>query len=524
VTPASRGAQPAIALQIADVSKTFPGQRALDHVSVEFRAGTVTALLGHNGSGKSTLIKLLAGFHKPDSDSGSVAVNGQQLKLPVAAGAAYDAGLRFVHQDLALIDEVSIADNFAMVSGYRNSGHLAPVSRRRQHEIVLTAFERLGIHESPEAKVASLGPTTRAMVAVARAIQDVGETGVDTSRHVLIVDEPTASLPHDEVDLVLDVLRAVRATGAAVIYVTHRVEEVLSIADEVTVLRGGQVVEARPRAGLTAEDVVRLIAGKSLTAVSPALATKRLLEPVLELRDVTARRLRDVSLTVGRGEVVGVAGLTGCGRSELTRIITGAQTPESGQMFLGGAPLVPRSPRDALDRGVASVPQNRASDGCVLGLSVQDNLSLGTLSEYSKRGRLNRKRERERAVATVERFNVVPADVQALMRNLSGGNQQKVIIAKALRHSPQLLVLDEPMQGIDVGAKREIAQILRSLAEDGMSVIVGSADIQDMIGLCNRVFVLSRGRLAGTLSADKLSEDRLLLMSSSLLQVTEGLE
>jgi ribose transport system ATP-binding protein len=500
-------------LSVSGLSKTFAGQRALDDVTMSFPAGQITALLGHNGSGKSTMIKIFAGFYEPDEER-TVDVFGQELTLPVSPREAHEAGLRFMHQDLALVDDLTIADNFAFVDRFRTRGDLGPINRRREHRRVAEILATFGVDEDPGRRLGDLDTTTKTIVGMARAVQDSRSSKDDAGHHVLFLDEPTAALPEEEVERVLDVMRAIKDRGGAVVLVSHRIDEVMQIADRVAVLRDGKVVAERERAGLDPDGLVELIVGGA--GVDEGKRSKAPTEEItLQVRDLRGNRLRGLDFDVRRGEIVGVAGLVGCGRSELARILAGAQRAEAGACTLNGAPYEPKTPGDALGAGVAYVPQDRRGAGCITGMSLQENLSLGLLGRYFSGGWLNLRAERRATTAAIEEFGIRPPDPRRLVAYLSGGNQQKAVVARAVSRRPQLLVLDEPMQGIDIGAKHEVARIIRKLADEGVSIVVGSTDAADLVGLCERVLVLNRGRLAAVAEGVDVAEERLTLMAAN---------
>ncbi|MBS1862099.1 MAG: sugar ABC transporter ATP-binding protein [Actinobacteria bacterium] len=495
------------------MSKTFAGQRALDDVSTAFPAGEITALLGHNGSGKSTLIKILAGFYDPD-DERTVDVFDQELTLPVSPRQAHEVGLRFMHQDLALVDDLTIADNFAFVDHFHTRTDLGPISRRREHQRVGEVLATFGVEEDPGTQVGDLDMTTKTIVGMARAVQDSRSSEDDIRHHVLFLDEPTAALPQDEVERVLEVMRGIRDRGGAVVLVSHRIDEVMRIADRVVVLRDGRVVAQRERAGLDPDGLVELIVGGS--AADEGRRSKAPEDGVtLSVRGLCGPRLRGLDFDVRRGEIVGIAGLVGCGRSELARILAGAQRAESGACSLAGTPFEPKTPADALRAGVSYVPQDRRGAGCITGMSLQENLSLGLLGRFFARGWLNLREERRSTREAIAEFGIRPPDPRRLVAYFSGGNQQKAVVSRAVSRNPTLLVLDEPMQGIDVGAKREIAQIVRNLADEGVSVLVGSTDAADLVGLCERVLVLNRGELVAIAAGAEVAEERLTLLAAN---------
>ena len=520
--------QTTAALSIRGISKTFTGQRALNDVDLDIRAGEVTALLGMNGSGKSTLIKILAGVYAPDA-GGTVSVRGRDLALPLTPAAAHSAGLRFLHQDLGLVDALTIADNFALSDGFF-ARSLSPVRIRKEHAHVAATLELLGIHEHPGRLVGDLSPSTRTMVGIARAFQHrgMGEgTGEGTGepdarsgapadvdalrRNILILDEPTASLPAGEADRVLALLDMLRSHGGTAVYVSHRIEEVRRIADNVAVLRDGRLVADEPLGQRDAAAIVSLVIGRELEAPAVRPVEGREAAVLLSTRGLSGPRLKDIDLEVRAGEIVGVTGLIGCGRSELVRLVSGAQQPTAGTMTLSGEEYAPGSAAAAIAEGVACVPQNRRRDGVVLDLGVGENLTLGRLRRFTRGPVINRAAEKAAAEDLAVRFLVKAASLKAPVRSLSGGNQQKVVVARAASGSPRMLLLDEPSQGVDALARQEISRLLKELADDGVAILVASTDYDDFVGLADRVVVLDRGRTATELSGPEITEDGIAL-------------
>lgn len=500
-----------VALSLRNVSKTFTGQLALDGVSLDIPASKVTALLGMNGSGKSTLIKVLAGVYQPDA-GGSLSVRGQDIPLPLTPARSHEAGLRFLHQDLGLVDMLTVADNFALSDGFKAAGLFGPIRRRRHLDHAQATLQLLDIHVDPSRLVKDLTPSERTMVGIARAFQSEDATVETLRRNVLVLDEPTASLPAEEASRVLDLVETLRSHGGTAIYVSHRIEEVMRVSDHVAILRDGRlVVDEDLGEGRTAREMVSLVVGRRLEPAPMRDAEAREGEVLLQATGLRGHRLAGLDLSVRTGEILGVTGLVGCGRSELVRLLAGAQQPNGGQMSLAGEPYAPSSPATAIDAGVACVPQDRRRDGVVLDLSVSENLTMGRLHHFTKGPAIDRREEARHVDELMGDYLIKAASASIPVRSLSGGNQQKVVVARAASFAPRLLLLDEPSQGVDALAKQEIANLLRSFADSGVAIIVASTDYEDFPGLADRVLVLDRGRIAGELVGDEITEDNVAL-------------
>ncbi|RKT31465.1 monosaccharide ABC transporter ATP-binding protein (CUT2 family) [Microbacterium sp. AG1240] len=495
------------AVEVKNISKTFGAQRALDDLSVSFDSGRVTALLGQNGSGKSTLIKILSGFYTPDPGHGQALVHGDALALPSNPRQVHAAGLRFLHQDLAVVPAMSVSDNFALTERFTGVVRGGFIAQRRQDARVSETLDRLGVPVRPSELMSDLAPAQQTMVAIARAF-------FEAERPTIFLDEPTASLPESEVQKVLAALRTAVDAGASIVYVSHRLDEVRQIADDLVILRDGRLVADTPNAGHTTKELVELVLGRTAPTSARGRSIKRR-EPVLVVDAVSGPRLQGISLEVGRGEILGVTGLIGCGRSELARILAGAQRPSTGALTLNDRPYAPTSPRAARRRGVGYVPQDRRAEGVVAGMTVAENASLSVLSRVTRAGLIQRGSERELADALIRRFGVVPHAPERLVGDLSGGNQQKVVFARNAALDLSVLVLDEPTQGIDIGARAEIADTCRDLAASGIAVIVASTDFDEIASLCDRVLVLDRGRIVDEVAGDDITVQRLTSSSFS---------
>lgn len=500
------------AARILGVSKTFAGVRALHDVEFNVERGTITAFLGMNGSGKSTLIKILAGVYHPDSAS-AIEIAGESVDLPLTPVSAHRHGLRFLHQDVGLVDAMTVADNFAFVDRFRGAGLVGPIDAKAQRAHVRKTLERFNVGIDPDTPVSELTPTLRTMVGVARALQDdsAGEDDRDADK-ILILDEPTAALPPEEVDIVLTALEELRARGGTIIYVSHRIDEVSRIADHIVVLRDGHLVADEPKGEMTSDDIVAKIIGHRLEKNVTEVASAQKGDVLLTTEGLAGERLNGVDFTVSAGEIVGIAGLVGCGRSELMRLLGGSQSPTAGRMTLHGKAYAPKSPSDALDVGVATAPQDRRREGIVLQMTVSENMTLGRLGKLARGGRVERQREKSTVEGLINSFKVKTPSPGQTIALLSGGNQQKVVLGRAAGFGADLLLLDEPTQGVDANAKSEIASLIREQAAKSVGVVVASTDFEDFIGLAHRVIVLDRGRVVGSARGEEITVENLSLI------------
>ncbi len=490
------------ALRITELTKSFAATKALKSVSFEANPGEVHALLGGNGSGKSTLIKVLAGVHA--ADSGSLEVNGNLFDGgAITPLRAREAGLRFVHQQRSTFSDLTVAENLVLGHGYETSAGRIRWKAVRQH--AATVLERFSIDADPDTLLGDLSPATQTMVAIARALQD--QEG--SLSGVLVLDEPTASLPAVEVDLLLGALRRYADAGQTILYVTHRLDEVLELADRATVLRDGSVVDTVSCDGLTHGGLVELIMGKRIASLMDREPAPVRGSTVLEVTGLAGGPVREATLSVSTGEVVGVAGLLGSGRSSLLRLLFGEIATESGSISLGGEAVSFGSPREAMDAGVAYVPEDRPGEAGFDALSVMENMGMASVSRYFRRGRLRHRQERADAADAISAYLVKASSAKAPLSSLSGGNQQKVIMARWLRRAPRLLLLDEPTQGVDAGARLELWQLVRRAVDQGTVVLVVSSDFEELALVCDRALIIRRGRIVTEVSGADLSPSQL---------------
>lgn len=499
-------------VQISGLCKEFGENRVLDDVDLTFHSGSIHALLGANGSGKSTLIKILAGYHSPSA--GSIALHGEPLALPATPAAVHQAGVRFLHQDLGLIDSMTVADNLALALGFERTA--STIRWKRQYASAARDLASVGLDDvDPRALVGSLGPVQQTLVAMARAVR-----GLEPGRGVLVLDEPTARLPNAQVDELLDRCRLLRDSGVALIYVSHRLDEVFAMADQVSVLRDGRVVFSDAISATDEERLTRMITGQKQAAGAAVTheADRRAPLPAdaevkLALHDVCGTFVQDASLQLRRGEVLAVTGLVGSGRSELGRLIFGSQAITAGQISHGGKVLDKISPQDSIRRGIGYVPQDRRQGG-IPTFDVATNLSLADLQRYLVNGRLSGRSQRSVAVEAIARLNVRPADPDRLLRELSGGNQQKVILGKWLQLDLDVLILDEPTYGVDVGARKSILDtVLARVADSGLSVLLLDSDIDLVARYAHRVLVMRRGRIVRELAGEAITTEHIAASS-----------
>jgi rhamnose transport system ATP-binding protein len=487
-----------IVLRATNVTKMYAGVQALAGVSLELRSSEVHALVGENGAGKSTLIAVLTGATQPDR--GEVAVRGERIsRLTPRAAKAF--GIAAIYQQPALFDELTVAENIALgVEGGRAWGRVDWRERRRRATNLLA---RVGAHIDPEAEAGALGMAQQQLVEIARAL------GADA--RVLVLDEPTASLSKDDTDNLFRVLRELRADGVAMLYVSHRLEELPSIADRVTVLRDGKTIATRAMRDLSREQLVQMMVGRELDSVFPERG-RFAADTVLELRSVgcSATGVRDVTLALRAGEIVGVSGLVGAGRSELARTIFGLTPADQGEILMHGRHVRIVSPSDAIENGIAYVPEDRRRHGVVLGMPVRENVTLAALERLSRFGALDFRRERELATELTHRLGIKTASIHSLVSTLSGGNQQKVALSRWLVTNPLVLLLDEPTQGIDVAAKLEIHALMAKLAEQGVAILMISSDLPEILGMSDRVAVMRGGSIVSVLDRSDATPERVL--------------
>jgi ribose transport system ATP-binding protein len=490
--------EPEILLSLRSVSKRFPGVLALNDVSLDVRAGEVHVLLGENGAGKSTLIKIVAGVYR--QSSGTVAIRGHEVRHR-SPREARSAGVSTVFQELSLVPALTVEENLFLG---RLPGRGGFVARRKMRREAAKALERIGADVPLKARTGSLPRSSQQLVEIARALVD--------DAAIMIFDEPTASLGERESDHLLHVIRGLAGSGLGIIYITHRMREVHELGDRVTVLRDGELVATRGVDDVSDSELVQMMTGRQVDALYPGSHAEP--GPVrLQLAGANGAGLHDVSIEVRAGELVGLAGLLGSGKSSVGRACFGLDRLSSGVIIVDGAVLSRPSPVRSLRKGLMYYPSDRRHEGLALSRSMLENLTLGSLKEADAQSAgifVRRRRERQIAAESTRRLGIRPAEPGRRMQLFSGGNQQKVLLSRGLLRGAAVHIFDEPTVGIDVGAKADVYQVMRQLCDSGRGVLVISSDLPEILGLCDRVYVMHEGRVTGELTGDDITESNVL--------------
>ncbi|GDX94372.1 sugar ABC transporter ATP-binding protein [Planctomycetia bacterium] len=510
-------------LAMSGITKRFPGVTALSRVSLSLAAGEVLALMGENGAGKSTLMKILGGAYPPDE--GQIVIDGQAVVL-TGVREAKRRGIALIHQELMLAPNLDIASNIFLGSEQAGGlGMLRPLGRRDMNQKAAVLLARVGLKRPPTTAVSTLTAGQMQMVEIAKALS--------VNARIIIMDEPTSSLTSGESEQLFKIIQQLRGEGIGIIYISHRMQEVLDLADRITVLRDGRYIGDLARAGATHDKIVALMVGRELSnqyfppkkprreeEPVPGGTAETGIEPVLEVKELLVPGApAGVTFTARRGEILGFAGLVGAGRTELMQSIFGATPARGGSMVLAGAAFLPRNTRDAIDRGVYLAPEDRKRHGLVLPMSVAENTSLPNIANYNRWGLLDRATEQRVAESEVARLRTKTPSIRQRVVNLSGGNQQKVVLGKWLAMSPKVLILDEPTRGIDVGAKAEIYRHVAALADAGITILMVSSDMEEVIGMSDRVVVMHERQIKGVLTRAELTQERI---ASLMTGTTEG--
>ncbi|MDO4784852.1 MAG: sugar ABC transporter ATP-binding protein [Propionibacteriaceae bacterium] len=487
-------------LTLREVTKRFAGVTVVDRVSVDVNPGEVHVLLGENGAGKSTLIKMMAGIYTPDE--GDIIIDGKVTRLPTPK-AAESLGIATIHQELNLVGSLSVAENI-MLGRLPNRGGL--VNRAQMRSRAREALQRIGLDIDVNRPVSSLGIAQQQLVEIARALS--------LDSRLLILDEPTAALTHHEADQLFAVMEDLRAKGVAMVFISHHLDEIARVGDVVTVLRDGQFVGRVP-ASTPAPELVRLMVGRDIDEQFPRRRTEPG-EVKLEVTGLSRQgAFSDISLSVRAGEIVGIAGLVGAGRTEVLRAIAGADRYDSGEVAVNGVRLRPGNVVAALQAGIGHVPEDRKGQGLVLGAGVSDNMGLATLFSSARGLLADRRGQRQRAGDVAEQLRIRMTSLDQVSRTLSGGNQQKIVFGRWLMAKSTVLLLDEPTRGVDVGAKVEIYELMNQITALGGAILMVSSELPEVLGMADRILVMSGGRITGELTSDEATQDAVMTLAVS---------
>ena len=482
------------------ITKDFPGVRALDGVTFEVRRGEVHALVGENGAGKSTLVKILAGA--VPGDRGEIRIEGRPVEI-ASPHAAQELGVSMIYQEFNLVPYLSVAEN--IVLGREPQLLHGIIDWGRMYRDAAAVLDRLGVRIDPRAPISRLSVAQQQMVEIAKAIS--------TNAKLIVMDEPSATLTEHELARLFELIHRLREQGVSIIYISHRLEEIFEIADRVTVLRDGQLIGTHPVSAVTKDDIIRMMVGRQLTEQIPKREVQ-MGEEALRVEGLSGGVVRDVSFVVCAGEIVCLTGLVGAGRTEVARLIFGADPKTAGRVLVGGKELRIRNPRDAIRHGVGFVTEDRKEQGLVLGLTVRENVTLAHLDLLSYWGFIRRQQERTAASKFIQSLRIRTPSPEQITRNLSGGNQQKVVLAKWLLTESRVLLFDEPTRGIDVGAKAEIYQLMGELAASGVAMLMITSELPEALGMADRILVMHEGRIAAELPRADATQEKVMFYAT----------
>lgn len=489
-----------ISLSVKDLVKTYPGVVALDHASIELRKGECLALLGENGAGKSTLIKSIAGAHQ--CDSGTITIFGEEF-TEITPKKARELGIEVVYQEFNQMPTLTVAENIYLTEEH---GKKMLVDFKDFNRRAKELFDEMHLDLDPKARVRDLTNGYKQMVEIAKAISK-------PTTKILVLDEPTAPLTVDQVDILFKLVKQLKAKGISIIFISHRMPEIFELCDRVTVMRDGCTVQTLNVKDTNREELVSLMVGRKLNENYPSRTTP-IGEELLRCEKLCGNGVENISFHVAKGEILGFAGLVGTGRTETLRLLYGADPIDSGEIYMDGKKIKIRSPKEALAKGIALLPEDRKLQGVLLKMTLKENINVSILKEQASGLVVSTKKEKETADKYISRLRIRTPSMLQFAKNLSGGNQQKVALAKCLAAHAKVLIMDEPTRGIDVGAKMEIYNLMRELSANGMAIIMISSEMDELLGMSDRVMVMSEGHLAGELSRDEFDQEKILDMAS----------
>ncbi|MDO5548110.1 MAG: sugar ABC transporter ATP-binding protein [Eubacteriales bacterium] len=491
-------------LEMKDISKTFPGVKALDHVQLQVKPGEVHALMGENGAGKSTLMKILMGIYTKDA-GGEIIFNGQPYQVSNPK-EAMDTGVAMIHQELNPILDMTVYENIFVGREIRKNGL---VDKKAEIEASKKLIKECGLHVSPMDTLRSLTVAQCQLIEIIKAIS--------VNAKIIVMDEPTAAITEREVELLFGHIRRLKEQGVAIIYISHRMDEIFTICDRISVYRDGQYIGSGDTKDLNEAKLIKMMVGREITDVFPKLEAE-IGDVIFEAKHIVRadNKVKDVSLSVREGEILGIGGLVGAGRSELVEGIFGMHKLSSGEVYVKGEKVTVHAPQDIIKKGVALITEDRKVTGLNLSGSVNDNIAMVAIKKLLRNGLYSKSKARKAANEYIEKLKIKTPSGEQIVSNLSGGNQQKVVIAKWLLNDPDIIILDEPTRGIDVGAKRDIYLLIGSLVQQGKAVIMISSEIPELMGVCDRIAVMSEGNLSGEVSREEFSQERIMTLASAI--------
>lgn len=492
-------------LEMSGINKSFSGVAVLKDVQLNVKKGTVHALMGENGAGKSTLMKILLGIYS--KDSGKIIYDGKEVFFNNPR-QALDNGIAMIHQELSTVRDLKVYENIFLGKEIK-FGRCIIKNDKAMIDETRNLFESIGINISANVKMGSLSVAMQSMCEIAKA--------VSYNAKLIIMDEPTSALTEQEVEMLFKIIKKLKNNGISIIYISHKMDEIFEICDELTVFRDGRYIDSFPVKGTTRNELIRLMVGRSIENLFPK-ETVPIGDVYLKVDNLTKEgEFEDVSFEVRKGEIFGIAGLVGAGRTELAETIFGVRKKTGGKVFVNGKEVNVHSPRDAIKAGMSLVTEDRKLNGCFLPLSVKQNIIMASLGKYAKASFVNRRKVKATSEKMVEEMKVKTASIETLMKNLSGGNQQKVLIARWLLNDPDILIFDEPTRGIDVGSKEEIYKLLAKFAEAGKCIIMISSELPEVMGISDRILVMHEGTATGILNRDEFSQDKIMKYATNTI-------
>lgn len=478
-------------IEMLDINKTFPGAKVLNHVDLKIKLGEVHALMGENGAGKSTLIKILGGIYSRDKGNGKIIVDGQETDIN-NVNDAEKYGISIIHQEIQLAENMSVFDNMFMGREIRKHGCI--LDDKAMAEKAQSVLNSLNININVHDKVGNLSIAKQQMVEIARALL--------TDAKVIVMDEPTSSLTKTEIDELFKQIEILKKANIGIIYISHRMDEIFRISDTITVLRDGNLIGTHPASELDENSLISMMVGRDLKTYMRNELDIRGGQVCLEAKGLCNAKLKNVSFSLKKGEILGFAGLVGAGRTETARAIFGIDRLSSGEVYLNGKPVHFRSPADAIEAGIAYVPENRKEEGLILDNSIAFNITISVLKDFIRGCFVSRKKEKEIVDTYKDELSIKMSSVRQSARSLSGGNQQKVVVSKWLATKPDILILDEPTRGIDIGAKNEIYHLIGEMAKNGVTIILISSEMEEIINLSTRIVVMYEGEVKAVIDED----------------------